>query len=227
MIYIVLGDDTVRSRQEYLRLKKEYEDKDYEIHQLTLDSLNNLHNWLGESQDLFHSKKVFFGEQLLSKKENREKLKEYDTRDGDIDIVIWEEKMEERVAQFLFTNAKLIVQKLPVSIFKLLDSLYPSNLKQVNGYLTELGKSIDENILFFMIAKRIRELILIKYNVTSSKKAAAWQIERLRSQANNWDESKLLKFYDSLHRIDVQNKTSKNYYSLKDALDILFCYYVR
>lgn len=226
MIHIILGDDVGQSRKEFIRLKEDYKEKGYEIFNLDENNISELNKWLFQSSSLFFFKKVFFGESLLSKKEHREIFKKYDIKEKDIDFVFWEEKVEERAAKYYFKYAKIQKNQLPVNIFKFLDSIYPSNLSSAISFLNQISDNINENIILYMLQKRVRELILIKNNFQPEKKLADWQLYKLKSQAQKWDNQKLTAFYDSLYRIEVFSKTSVNYYSVKKALDILFCYYI-
>lgn len=225
MIYLLLGDNVGESRKEFIRLKNEYRKKGYEIFEINGNNIGELDKWLYQSSSLFSQKKVFFGENLLGKKEQKEILKKYDTKEKEINFILWEE-IEERTAKFIFKNAKILAFKLPYNIFKFLDSVYPSNLSATITLLTQISSHIEENIILYMLQKRIRNLILIKNTLQPERKLADWQIYRLKSQARKWRDEQLTSFYDSLYRIEVFAKTSKNYYSIKKALDILFCYYV-
>lgn len=227
MIHIFLGNDVVASRKTYTDAKNKYIKDGYEINPLTISEISELEKWLYESEGLFKTKKAFFGENLLSKKEQRKALEKFDTLETDVDINIWEEKIEDRVAKFFYKNAKIISHKLPISMFNFLDSLYPGNLKLVSQSLSAITEAVDENIIFFMTIKRIREMILLSEGKSPGTKVASWQIARLNNQLKRWNDKNLISFYEALYRIEVQNKTSANYFSLKEALDILFCYYVR
>lgn len=227
MIYIFIGEDMTASRKAFINAKNAYIQEGFEINALSLSDISELQKWLYESEGLFKTRKVFFGENILSKKEQRKALEKFDTISSDIDINIWEEKIDERVAKFFFKNAKIISHKLPVSIFNFLDSIYPENLKEVSKSLLTLTDSVDENIVFFMTIKRVRELMLLSEGKNIGPKIASWQKSRLINQMKKWPKKNLISFYDALFRIEVQNKTSTNYFSLKEALDILFCYYVR
>jgi hypothetical protein len=226
MINIILGDDVGESRNEFIKLKEDYKNKGYEIYLLNQFNLLELDKWLYHSESLFSKKKVFFAENLLSQKENKSLLKNYDTLDKEVDFIFWEEKLEEKVARRIFKHAKILSFKLPYNIFKFLDSIYPVNLKMVINYLNSLSGTVDENIILYMLGRRIRDLILIKNNLKPEKKLADWQVFRLKNQAKNWTNDQLISFYDSLYRIETSVKTSKNYYPIKKSLDILFCYYL-
>lgn len=226
MIHVILGDDLGESRNEFVRLKEEYKGKGYEISSLEGGNILELDKWLYQTNTLFSSKKVFFGENLLLQKENRNLLKKYDSSKKEIDFILWEEELEGRMAKFIFKYAKIHSFKLPYNIFKFLDSAYPSNLKEVINYLNQISNNIEENIILFMLERRIRDLILIKNNLKPEKKLAEWQIFKLKSQTKRWIGDQLVSFYDSLYRIEVGTKTSSGYYSIKKSLDILFCYYL-
>ncbi len=226
MINIILGDDNTASRKKFLQLKDEYRKKNYEIISLDSSSLSQMDLWLSQSIGLFASEKVFFGENLLSKKESRDLLKKYDTERSDIDIYIWEETLEDRVAKYIFKNAILSVSKFPHTIFKLLDSIYPSNKHESLILLDILSKSINEHMILVMIQRRIREMIVIKAGLSTGKKLAHWQITRLKTQAEKWSEKKILSLYEALYRVEVLSKTSGHYYSVKKALDIVLFYFL-
>lgn len=226
MLHIIAGDDTKASREKFLALKDEYKKNKYEVISFDSSSLDDLRTWLSRSLSLFASKKAFFGENLLSKKEHKELLKQFDRSDDDVNIFLWEEQLEERLIRFIFKNARIYSTKFPHTIFKLLDAIYPSNRANALLLLDAVSKTINEHMILVMLARRARELILIKGGLTPEKKLAQWQMGKLKSHARLWDEKKLIAFYDALYRIEVLGKTSAHYYSIKKALDILICYFL-
>lgn len=226
MLHIMLGDDIVESRKKFNSLKEEYKKKQYDLIILDSSAIGEMDKWLYQSIGLFSSKKAFFGENLLSKKENKELLKKYDTSDADINIIIWEETLEDRFAKYIFKNAQLHVSKLPHTIFKLLDAIYPSNRREALFLLDAISKTINEHMILVMMQKRIRELLIIKADLKPEKKLADWQIKRLKIHAAKWDEKKLSLLYDSLYRVEVFSKTNGHYYSVKKALDIVLFYFL-
>lgn len=226
MLHIILGDDNVESRKKFIGLKEEYKKKQYDIITLNSYTIGEMDKWLYQSIGLFGPKKAFFGENLLSKKENKELLKKYDTSDADINIFIWEESLEDRFIKYIFKNATLHISKLPYTIFKLLDAIYPSNRREALFLLDTISKTINEHMILVMIQKRMRELLLIKSDLKPDKKLADWQIKRLKMHAAKWDEKKLALFYDSLYRVEVFSKTNGRYYSVKKTLDIVLFYFL-
>lgn len=222
---LFLGDDIGLSRRKFLEQKNDYQADGYLIIDLTVDNLGELDRWLLTAQSLFEEKKAFFGENLLSKKESRAIMKQIIDKTT-IDFLIWEETLDERSAKLYFKNATISVSKLPANIFKWLDSIYPKNAKNCLLLLNDISQVIDENIIFYMLQRRMRELLLIKNNYLPKKSLADWQLNKLKFQAKLWEPNNLIKCYDALFRIDSYAKTATNYYSIKEALDILFIYYL-
>ncbi len=223
MITILFGENSAESRNKYVSLRNEYTANNYEIIELTADILPELDKWLFDTQLLFAPKRAFFGQNLLSKKEQREILKKYDTLKTEAHFILWEESIDDKTAKYAFTTAKLVPFKFPQNIFQLLDGLYPGNKQASLTLLSSVVNSVDENIIYFMIVKRIRELLLLKEG-QEIPKLAGWQKSRLSNQAQKWPLEKLCNFYDALYRIEVLNKTSGTPYQLKKALDILIIY---
>ncbi len=223
MITVLYGENNADSRNKFVALRQDYIAKDFEIIELTPEVLPELDKWLFDTQLLFAPKRAFFGQNLLSKKEQREILKKYDNSSVEAHFVLWEESIDDKTAKYAFTNAQLVPFKYPQNIFQLLDGLYPGNKEASLSLLSSVSASVDENIIYFMLVKRARELLLLKEN-QEIPKLAGWQKTRLVNQANKWPLEKLCNFYDALYRIEVLNKTSGKAYSLKKALDILFIY---
>lgn len=221
-----MGDDIAESRRKYISLKNQYREKGFEILTVDDNNIKELDKWLFEAVSLFSQKKVFFGENLLSKKENRAFLEKYDNKQKDTNIIIWEGNLDQRSVKSYFKNAQILVSRLPYNLFKFLDSVYPSNLHTAIAYFEKIVDIVDENIILFMLQRRVRDLILIKNGLASKRKLAVWQISKLKNQARNWKPEQLISFYDSLFRIEVSSKTSQNYYSIKKSLDIIFCFFI-
>lgn len=229
MLIIICGENSVSSFNYYALLKKEYKTKGYEIINLEVNNLEKISSWMGESQSLFSSKKVFFTENINKKLSRKLNLKinqiiEGLIKDKKIEVITWEEGISSRFLKFP-KGAKIKEFKLPESIFKLQDALFPGNLNNFITILNQLNQTSDENFIFIMLTRHIRNLIFIKMGKIDNK-LQKWQIYKLKKLASKWEIDKLISFYDSFHKIDVSQKTSTNPYSLKKSLDILACYYI-
>lgn len=225
MIYLFCGDDTAASRNAFHLAKLAYKQRSHDVIALDGKNIAELEKWLVSSQNLFWHDRIFAGENLLSKKEYRDIFKKYDTKNEDVIILLWDEEIDERSAKRIFKTAHLSISKLPSTIFKFLDAVYPSNKVSALRLLQDILHSIDEHIILYMLQKRIRELIAVSSGKTPEK-LQQWQIARLSLQSKKWKEQQLLSFYDALYRIEVYAKTNTHYYSIKKSLDIAFCYYL-
>jgi DNA polymerase III delta subunit len=229
MLTIVCGEDSISSFNYYSSLKQSYLEKEYEITNISSADLDNITSWMGESQSLFASKQVFFTQNVnkkLSKKLNLKinKVIEDLIKNKKIELFSWEEETSLRFLKFP-KGAVIKEFKPSESIFKLQDSLFPGNLKGFLELLFRLEKSVDENFIFIMLIRHLRNLILVKTN-QSDTKLQKWQIYKLKNQAAKWDADNLINFYNSLYKIEVNQKTSTNPYSVKKSIDILACYYL-
>ena len=103
-------------------------------------------------------------------------------RERQVEIVDWEEDTTAKNLT-ISKNKNVIIKefKLKENIFKLAESLYPGNLKCFIYLLNQLSDNISEYLIFTIIIKQIRNLILIKLNQLD-KKLASWQIYKLKFQ---------------------------------------------
>lgn len=229
MLTIICGEDSISSYNYYASLKKSYSEKDCEIIFISANDLGNISLWMGEAQLLFTQKQIFFTQNInkkLSKKLNLKfnKIIEDLIVDKNVEVISWEEDLQSRFLKF--PKGITIKEFKPTeSIFKLQDSLYPGNLKNFLKIFKELVKTVDENFIFIMIARHLRNLILVKTEQTVNK-LQQWQVYKLKNQAAKWETEKLINFYDSFHRIDLLQKTSTSPFNLTKSLDMLAVYYL-
>lgn len=225
MITIFTGDNFEESRKQFISLRQSYQSKGYFIIELTKETLQEIDKWLYDSQTLFATQKVFFAENILSKKQDRQYVQSLESSQS-VDLVCWESETDERIVKFFFKKARVLVSKLPVSIFKFLDDVFPGNKLNALLSLHELVKSVDENIILFMLERRARELLLIKYGSTPSSSLASWQLGKLKAQSSHWKLERLISFYDALYRVEYKAKKGQTPYSLREALDIVVMFYL-
>ncbi len=225
MITIFTGDNFEESRKLFIQSKQSYQSRGFFIIELTKETLPEIDKWLYDSQTLFATQKVFFAENILAKKQDRQYLQPMESSKT-VDLICWESETDARVVKFFFKKARVNVSKLPVSIFKFLDDVFPSNKLTVLASLHELVKTVDENIILFMLERRVRELLLVKYGVVPSGSLASWQIDKLHAQCSTWKPERLVSFYEALYRIEYKAKKGQTSYSLTQALDIAFMFYL-
>ncbi len=227
MLTIICGEDSIASRDYFFEIKKKFRDKDYQIIEILPNKIEEILKWQHQSLYLFKPKIVFFVENLIQSylKKYSKKLKLLENLHQIKDQIFdWENeksKYELNLPSFL-----LIKEFRPkATIFSMLDACYPGNLKQFINLLHQLKDLSNENLIFYMLIKHLRNLILIKENQNLNIKNQ-WQLKKLQNQAKLWSKDRLLNFYDSLYKIDYLIKTSSTPFSLIDLLDIMACYYL-
>ncbi len=232
MITIICGEDVISSRNYFNCLKSDFIKKGFvtkeilpqEAVELTPQSSNNL--------SLFNEKTVFITSSLdkyIKKFSRSEKGKEIQkklenlVKAEDLFLVSWEDAVSLYNLKLKKTGS-VKEFKPSASIFNLLDSCYPGNLKTFFNQLTILKETSDEQFIFIMLCRHIRTLILASNNILSG--IAPWQKYKLIGQANKWPINKLLGFYEGLHKIDISLKSGGSYRGIKESLDILSCFYL-
>lgn len=225
MLTIICGENSVSSRKYFLQLKESYSKKDFEIKNITTSEISELKKWLIESVSLFSQKRIFFVENLskfLKRFKKKDLVKELTNMAvmKDVEIISWEEVSSRELVTI--KGAQIKEFKISESIFKLLDACYPQNKVNFLKLLDQLVQDSDENFIFVMLARHIRNLILIKQGIIPQK-MQSWQASRLKVQASFWPLAKLISFYTSLFRVDVRAKTNTSALSVKESLDILGC----
>ncbi len=230
MLTIICGEDSVASRNYFLEQEKIFRDKNFEIGNIDYKQVLELDESEASSASLFTQKRVYFTNSLnkkVLKKLNGKTEKKIKDIIGskEIQIFDWE---EETTSRDLKSIKGIIVKEFKPSqnIFKLLDACYPGNLKQFIFGLNTLSESTEDIFIFIMLARHMRNILITKLGERLPK-LMSWQIAKLSNQAKYWKLENLINFYQGLHRIDVNSKTNSTPYSVKEALEILACYYLK
>lgn len=227
MITVICGEDIVSSRNYFSQLQSSLKIKNYEIASLRAEEIFEIRRWLGDSMSLFSQKKAFFIEHLDKKikKDNKKIAEEIAalSKDKTIEIYDWEEVASRQLK--LNKLAKIKEFKPDISIFKLLDNLYPHNKVTFITQLQKLSADIDPGFIFHMLTRHMRNLILVKMEIMPPK-MQSWQFYKLQSLTKWWKIENLVNFYEALGKIEIAQKTGRSPYSISQSLDILACYFL-
>lgn len=226
MLKIFCGSNTADSRTYFIAEMNKLEKAGIACMVLSLTDLENMDAAFAQHASLFNEQTAFFAENILSKKPQRDLLKKY-SNSPDILIHVWEETVEDRNLKKYFPKAQFSVHTFPATIWKLLDGLYPGNMKSSVKALESLYQTSEPIMLLYMIQQRIKELILIAHSLPGKVKRAPWQEKTLLMQASKWQHTRLKGFYKKLYDIEYGTKTGTQPYSIQEALDILFCFYLQ
>jgi DNA polymerase III delta subunit len=225
MIILIHGDHIEASRAELNRLKEEYKDKEIRVLDGRTVTETNLVQSL-ESSSLFGGDTCIIVDRLFSgmgKQLKRiEALAKVFVASGESStIVLWEDKeVGTTVIKNLGDKVSVKVFKLPVLIFQFLDSLRPDNAKMLLSLYTDLTASEAPELVFSMMAKRVRQLIQLS-DGGQPVGVAPWQLVRLTTQAKSFTMEKLLESYNKMHDIEVHIKTGMSPFPLKAATEQL------
>ena len=227
MLTILYGDDQVASRNALNQnLDKSRQDEKKELIQLDGEKLQlqELKQAL-ESRSLFGLDKLVLIENLFLRTRSlmKDKILEYLAKEKfEAEIFIWEKKMLTATQLKKFQGAKVLSFKLSPKIFKFLDSVYPGNRRQSLILLAELKRNESEDLIFYMLHRRISDLIVASDSGLEDMQGMQnWQKSRLLSQAKKFSLESLLKLHKLLYQTDFKVKTGKNILPLASLLDLI------
>lgn len=209
MVTIIHGEDIVASQ----KLKIELLKKGLEVIELESPEISILKQ-ATESKSLFSEEKIV----ILSGKFDKlfDKLIEI-INSSEIPIYIFSEKTLSNKTISQFPKAKIILNKPKAIIFEFLESIRPKTAKNTISLYKNLNN--EPELIFFMITRQFRNLILVKDGTWTSE-INPWQKSKLASQAQYFTLEGLLKIYKDLEKIDYENKTGQSPLELSKTLEL-------
>ena len=162
-------------------------------------------------------------ENLFSGRAGKEKQKIIDYLKKTVaqNLIIWEGKKIDGRTLTSFKGQVLRFDLDPV-IFRFLDSLSPGKAKISLTFLHQCLTQDPPEIIFFMLARQIRFLILAAdLGKKGLGQMESWRAEKLIRQAQRFTLIKLMKIYRQLLKIEVQQKTGQTPFTLSSQLDLL------
>lgn len=226
MIYLFHGDNQVASRKKLTDLIAQAKREKKEV--IALNGLKvNLTQVLSalESSSLFGQEKLVVIENLFSRPKSKEKeviIKYLKKKSVVPEMIFWEKKtIPGTTLRWLPKNWQIQLFKTSAIIFRFLDSLRPGNTKQMLTLLKESIEKDSPEMIFYMLARQIRLLILAKDSGRRGLFGAPWQINKLLNQANYFTLEQLINLYQKLLAIDIDIKTGRSFMPLDWHLDLL------
>lgn len=226
MIKVICGEDNVAARDYFNRLKKSFDSNKHQLIEINSSNINQVLLQIDYNLNLFDKKIIYFAQfisPILTKNKNLlNKIIEIN-KNQDILMYIFEDK--EKYNLTLYKNFHIVEFKLNKNIFTLLDLFLPGKKNEFIKLFHQIINEKNINKFFYLLTKRVRDLLVVK-NRGKPEKISAWQLNRLKKQAQLWEEEKLIDVYQSIFRIEIDRKTSQTPFTLKDALDILIFYHL-
>ena len=228
MFTILHGDNLLASRKALEAMKKTAEKKEVISFDGKKVTLTDLKQAL-EARSLFGQEKLVIVENLISNKKkqttkNKKQNKVFEylkNLEFDVDLILWEKKKVDGRTLTPFKNAKVQLFQTPAIIFKFLESIQPDNQESMLSLFGNCVKTGPVELIFYMIVRQFRLLILVKDLGKEGVRMAPWQYAKLTNQANWFTLEKLLKIYKKLLQVDLEQKTGQSAFDLKKATELL------
>lgn len=227
MITVFHGEDVVASRNALVAAVAALKQKLPGVEVININgdraTLTEISNRI-DTPNLFAVPSALVMEKILSRRPSNEKtaiLKYLNSLSQP--IVIWESAQASAASIAVLDKKTTKIQqfKLAKSIFKLLDNLRPGNSLQIIKLLTDTLATESAELVSFMLAKRVLQLILATSSHSNALSGLApWQQAQISQQAKYWTSNQLKNFHRRLVSIEQAIKFGSTPMSLADHLDI-------
>lgn len=180
-----------------------------------------------ENKRLFDSDVTLLVENFFAKNKpntsDYKKIVEYINSNKNIEIIFWENKEIPKATLLKLKNAFVNVFSYPQNLFTFLDNIKPENYKILINLFHELEKTMEPELIFFMLIRQFR--LLLTLGGTSGKqidevnRMAPWQVSKLKRQQSLFSQNKIVRLYNSLYEIELGQKIGKFPYDLEKSID--------
>jgi hypothetical protein len=204
-IIVLHGDDSAKSYERLMKFVDAAKKRNWEI---VNDEFPNTPSLFGIDRLI-----IYRDFSLLSKKD----IKNFDKFDGTL-VVYHNGVLPQTFLKLMPSDFKMEKFELPKILFTFLESFYPGNSARCLELLHDLIKTQVVELVFFMLARHLKELYLVGIDSQTSL-YPPWKLSKLKSQVEKLGVEKLKKIIDELSDIDIEVKTSKA--DLLTSLDLL------
>lgn len=216
-IFVIHGDNVTQSYQRLQEYIKKARTKGWEIERIQ-DKSKNISDVLASASLFSNNRLVVIEDASFVSKSQIEWFKKNSDKVFENILLYNESALSATFLKSLPKPDKVEEFKLPVLVWKFLDSLYPGNSKNSLLLLHEILKTQPDGFIFALISKHVRDLYWAKVD-SSSMLYPSWRVGKLRTQAARFPDKKLEDFIEKLAEIDLAVKTSQK--ELKDSLDFV------
>ena len=227
MITLVCGEDNSASRLYFASEIANFKTKGFVAKQIASEDLKYFESGY-EDYTLFGSRTFYINENIQKAyTRNRTKLNDLLStlsKNKELQVLIWVDSVSKRD---LGITASINVKEFrpDKNIFKLLESCYPTNLKNFVNTLNEIKTKNNEFFIFLMLSRHIKKLLLYQLGIKQSN-IQQWQEFKIDQQQKNWKKEKLIDYYDKLIGIDSMIKLGKSPYGMFAYIETLSAYYL-
>lgn len=221
MLTIIHGDNYFSSRQTLDQIKRSQSGENLEIIDASSLSLTKLVQMV-EGGSLFGEEKVIIIENLLSRKikENSQIFEYLRKMSNQVNCTLWEGKEISKTTLAEFPKAKIFIFKIEKNLFRFLDTIRPGNFKISLALFHKVLDQDGPEMVFFMIVRTFRHLILMKSQSAFIDNLSPWQQQKVITQAKEFSLEQLKRAYKDLLDIDYSIKSGMSALNLVGRLDI-------
>ncbi|OGM13614.1 hypothetical protein A3A76_03140 [Candidatus Woesebacteria bacterium RIFCSPLOWO2_01_FULL_39_23] len=221
-IILIHGDNTIESYTRLQTLLGKAKDKGWEIEKI--DNKNQNVKEALVSQGLFNTKRLVLVESssLINKDDVIWVKKNKDLEERML-LIYSDSPITKTVLNSFPEGSKVEEFKLPVYIWRLLDSFYPGNSLNILKLLHSSVSNMPIEFIFSLLAKLMRDFYWVKLE-PSSIPYQDWRVSKLKNQASKFSVKKITEIISKLAKIDVKVKKSEA--ELLPSLDLLIIKYL-
>lgn len=211
------GDNTVKSRDELVLIRKKWSDGGMEVVVLdgTKAELSEIKQNL-ESSSLFGADRAVVVEGLLTSKKSKrqEEIIEYLAAENASNVALWEaKKLDGRKIKKFGEVKEFTVGKL---MFVFLECMRPKNNRQMTELFQKVVVTDAPELVFFMMTRQVRMLLEV---LSGEYKGPGWLRNKLMSQARAFGEDGLLDLHAKLFEIERKIKTGRGLLKITDEIE--------
>lgn len=219
MIILIHGEDIASSRNFLTEQRQTHKG---EVQLITPETTSpELLTQAFTSSSLFETNRLIILEGFFTGRKTTV-TKEIPKLESSANIIIWEGKKltlgQISVIEKIFPGVSIKEFKQNQVVFKFVESIRPKNQKQMLTLLQEYFKVEIPEIVFSMIVRQLRLLLLIKSG--SADELSPWQKSRLEAQAKSFNFEQLKSIYAQLLDIDFKIKSGQLAYNLPTAIEL-------
>ncbi len=226
MIHLIHGEALVASRNELSELKKRYAEAEVVVFDgRTLTPTEFIQ--ATQSTSLFALRRVVVVENLFSKRLNKAKdekeqfIKLIGEISEEIVLILWEEKELAKTVLFkLPKNTDTALFKPHRIIFKFVEAIQPGYTGELIDLFEECVRVDREELIFVMLVRQVRYLIMAKDLGRALPDLSSWQISKIMKQGDFFTTRELYNLYHKLYDIEVRIKTGSSPFSLTQELKL-------
>jgi len=206
-IYIYHGDDEFQSRRQLANALEDFSQVEhFKSREITPENLTKASGGLFDQGNKALVLEKFFS---LGKNQFKETENYLEKLSDSIDFFIWEGKrLYPNQLKKISAKKKVREFKLPNTIFKLLDSIGKENHRKLLNFLQGSFQTHPPQLIFYLIQKRLRKMILAKVK-SSDLKGAGWQKRNLYNQVEKIPLDLITNWYTDSVKIEWKNKTGQ------------------